>query len=233
MSTYSYPHTIENGAGERLTFVRRVQGSAGGDRLEVESTDDAGVNLSWIARGDARIGRAGTPEDRASANAWSSFDEALLVSISGEEAKAVTRRHPGLLFAGYVQDAQKEYAEARVTEAVVLGKDLPGPDDIGVQDAPYLNGLAEAIGETRRTILDHLRAGDVERGEQLLQVMDDLYSLLVTIDYPDAITGNLRRSTDVARSIMEKTRGDLSLALVQKRLGDALERHARDLHQDR
>jgi translin len=149
---------------------------------------------------------------------------------SVEEAKRATEDHPDLLYAGYVQDAQKEYAEARVTERVVLGGEVPGPDEIGVQDAPYLNGVAEAIGETRRTILDHLRKGDVARGEELLQVMDDLYSLLVTIDYPDAITGNLRRSTDVARSIMEKTRGDLSMALVQRGLRDALEQHARELH---
>lgn len=151
-------------------------------------------------------------------------------AASLEEALAATDDHPDLLYAGYVHDAQKEYAEARVTEAVVLGKELPKPEDLGVQDAPYLNGIAEAIGEVRRTILDLLRQGDVSRAEELLQTMDDLYSLLVTIDYPDAITGNLRRSTDVARSIMEKTRGDLTVALVQKGLRDALERHAEDLH---
>ena len=158
--------------------------------------------------------------------------EGLMESARGalEEARTATADHPALFFAGYVQDAQKEYAEARVTEAVVKGEDLPTPEELGVGDAPYLNGIAEAIGETRRTILDLLRGGDVGRGEELLGLMDDLYSLLVTIDYPDAITGNLRRSTDVARSIMERTRGDLSAALVQKGLSDALERHARELH---
>lgn len=147
-----------------------------------------------------------------------------------EQAREATGAYPDLFFAGYVQDAQKEYAEARITEVVVRGGDLPTPQDLGVEDAPYLNGLAEAIGELRRSILDLLRQGEVARGEELLSAMDDLYSLLVTIDYPDAITGNLRRSTDVARSIMERTRGDLSLTLVQKGLRDALEHHARDLH---
>lgn len=147
-----------------------------------------------------------------------------------DEADRATEEHPDVLYAGYVQDAQKEYAEARLTEAVILGKDLPPPEELGVGVAPYLNGMAEAIGEARRAILDLLRQGEVERGEELLRVMDDLYSLLVTIDYPDAITGNLRRSTDLARSIMEKTRGDLSLAIIQRGLRDALERHARDLH---
>lgn len=146
-----------------------------------------------------------------------------------DEASGATADHPDLFFAGYVQDAQKEYAEARVTEAVVTGKDIPTAEEVGVVDAPYLNGVAEAIGEARRTILDLLRQGEVDRGEELLQTMDDLYSLLVTIDYPDAITGNLRRSTDVARSIMERTRGDLSLAIVSRRTHDALERHAHDL----
>jgi translin len=129
-------------------------------------------------------------------------------------------------YAGYLQDAQKEYAEARITAALVAGEDVPGPDDLRVESAPYLNGMAEAIGEIRRHILDLLRAGDTARSEELLTAMEDMYAVLVAIDYPDAITMHLRRSTDVARGIMEKTRGDLSLSLVQKDLRDALERHA-------
>jgi len=147
-----------------------------------------------------------------------------------DEAEEATREHPDIFFAGYVQDAQKEYAEARITEAVVHGQELPSVEELRVEAAPYLNGMAEAIGEARRTILDLLRGGDVDRGERILRAMDDLYAVLVTIDYPDAITGNLRRSTDVARSIIEKTRGDLSVAIVQRGLRDALDRHARDLH---
>jgi translin len=147
-----------------------------------------------------------------------------------DEAGRASEEHPDIFFAGYVQDAQKEYAEARITEAVVHGRALPSPDELRVEAAPSHNGMAEAIGEARRTILDLLRGGDVEQGERILQAMDDLYAVLVTIDYPDAITGNLRRSTDVARSIIEKTRGDLSVAIVQRGLRDALDRHARDLH---
>jgi translin len=154
------------------------------------------------------------------------MDESREAVQGGTEA---CRDHPDVAFAGYLQDAQKEYSEARLTEAAVTGADLPGPDELGVQLAPYLNGLAETVGEIRRHILDLLRAGEVEESERLLGAMDDIYSLLVTIDYPDAITGNLRRSTDVARSIMEKTRGDLSLALVPRDLRDALDRHARDV----
>jgi translin len=139
------------------------------------------------------------------------------------------RDHPAVRFAGYLQDAQKEYAEANITLVVVTGGELPTPETLGVEDAPYLNGMAEAIGEARRRVLDILRTGAVDEGERLLGAMEDMYGVLVTIDYPDAITLNLRRSTDVARSLIEKTRGDLSIAFVQRDLHDALDRHTREL----
>lgn len=146
-----------------------------------------------------------------------------------DEGLEATADHPDLRHAGYLQDAEKEYAEARITEAVVTGGALPSPDALGLQDAPYLNGMAEAIGEVRRHILDLLRRGEVDRGERMLVEMEDMYYVLVSMDYPDAMTSNLRRSTDVARSLLEKTRGDLSVALVQRDLRDALDRHAKDI----
>lgn len=145
-----------------------------------------------------------------------------------DEGEAAVADHPDVRFAGFLHDAQKEYAEARMTEAVVAGHDLPGPDQLGVTLAAYLNGMAETVGEARRSVLDLLRRGEEARAEALLRSMDDLYDLLVTMDYPDAITGNLRRSTDVARGIIEKTRGDLSVSLVQRDLRNALERHAEE-----
>jgi translin len=147
-----------------------------------------------------------------------------------DEGERAAAEQPDVLFAGFIQDAQKEYAEARLTEAVVGGKDLPSQDELRVGMAPYLNGMAEAIGEARRAILDLLRHGEVQRSEGMLAAMEDMYYVLVSMDYPDAITGHLRRSTDVARSIMEKTRGDLTVSIVQRTLSEALERHARDLH---
>ncbi len=149
-----------------------------------------------------------------------------------DEGEAATEDHPDIRHAGFLHDAQKEYAEARLTKAVVFGRELPGADEVGVPPAPYLNGMAEAIGEARRTVLDLLRGGEPHRAEAILGAMDDMYAVLVTMDYPDAITGNLRRSTDVARSIIEKTRGDLSVSLVQRDLRDALERHAKELRSD-
>ena len=149
-----------------------------------------------------------------------------------DEGLAAVIDHPAVRYAGYLQDAQKEYAEANVTLALVRGDDLPGPQDVGVEDAPYLNGVAEAIGEGRRHVLDLLRARQVGEAERMLDALEDLYGVLVTIDYPDAITMNLRRSTDVARSLIEKTRGDLAIAFVQQDVRDALERHAERLRTD-
>jgi translin len=149
-------------------------------------------------------------------------------ALAGGKA-AVREEHPDVYFAGFLQDAQKEYAESRLTEAIVTGAGLPSREDLDVELAAYLNGMAESIGEGRRAILDLLRQGDTERGERILSAMEDMYHLLVSMDYPDAITGNLRRSTDVARSIIERTRGDLTVTLVQRKLEEALERHADQL----
>lgn len=136
---------------------------------------------------------------------------------------------PEVEYAGFLHDAQKEYAEARTTFALVDGQPLPLPEELGVTDVAYLNGLAETVGELRRNLLDGLRAGQLERSEELLGVMDDIYALLVAIDFPEGVTAGLRRSTDVARAIIERTRGDLTTALVQARLRDALETHRRSL----
>jgi translin len=140
---------------------------------------------------------------------------------------AAVADQPEVRYAGYLLDAEKEFAEARITYALVHRDPMPTPEDVAVGEAPYLNGMAEAIGEGRRHILDLLRMGDVERAELTLADLEDLYGVLVTMDYPDAITMNLRRSTDVARSLIEKTRGDLSIAFVQRDIQRALEEHAR------
>jgi translin len=119
---------------------------------------------------------------------------------------------------GAVRDAQKEYAEANITLAIVMGKPLPSPHELNIDTAAYLNGMAEAASEIRRYMLDSMRKGDLSRGEELLTVMDDIYSVLVTIDFPDAITGGLRRTTDMLRGVLERTRSDLTLAMQQKAL---------------
>jgi translin len=143
-------------------------------------------------------------------------------------AEATLAAHPDVYYAGFVQDAQKEYAEGLATRALVAGEPLPPPEDVGVGDAPYLNGLAEAVGELRRHLLDVLRAGDVARAGELFGAMEEIHALLADVDYPDALTGGLRRSTDVARAIIERTRSDLTLTVIQRDLADALRRRADD-----
>lgn len=123
-----------------------------------------------------------------------------------------------IYWAGYVQDAKKEFAEANLTLAIVESTPLPSPAELGVEDAAYLNAMAEAASELRRLILDLLRGEDLARAEHLLTVMDDIYSLLVTVDFPDAITGGLRRTTDQLRAVLERTRGDVTVTLNQRRL---------------
>ncbi len=132
--------------------------------------------------------------------------------------------HGDIYYAGFVHDAQKEFAEAHCTLAFIAGRPLPRPDDLGVMGAAYLNGLGETVGELRRHLLDRLRAGDIEHCEECLAVMGDIYDALVTMDYPEAVTAGLRRTCDAMRGILERTRGDFTAAFVQRRLEDRLRR---------
>ncbi len=130
--------------------------------------------------------------------------------------------YPSIYWAGYVQDAMKEVAEAAITHAIVADRPLPEPGDLGIEDAAYLNAMAEAASELRRQVLDRLRESNLERAEYLLGVMDDVYAALVTVDFPDAITGGLRRTTDALRAVLERTRGDVTMASTQGRVERAL-----------
>jgi translin len=140
-----------------------------------------------------------------------------------DEAAQALADSPGFVSAGFLRDAEKEYAEGSILLALVTGKQTPGPGELRVDSAAYLNGLGEAVGELRRYLLDSMRGGDLSRGEELLSAMDDIYNVLVTMDFPDAITGGLRRTTDMVRGVLERTRSDLTLAIrqaeLEKRIG--------------
>lgn len=138
--------------------------------------------------------------------------------------RAGLRDHPDLFHAGYTQDALKEFVEASATCALIQDQPLPTPEELGVGGATYLNGLAEVVGELRRRTLDILRHGYSQEAERLLGAMDDIYAVLVSMDYPDAITNGLRRQTDLARSIIEKTRGDITFSLRGEHLEQAIGR---------
>jgi translin len=159
------------------------------------------------------------------------MDEKLTEARSlAESLKGGLANHPDLFYAGYTQDALKEYVEANVTCALIQSQPLPTPDELGVEGSTYLNGLAEVVGELRRKTLDILRHGYSPEAERLLGIMDEIYSVLVTMDYPDAITNGLRRQTDLARGIIEKTRGDLTFSLRGEHLEQAIGRLSAQLN---
>ncbi|HEX2153113.1 MAG TPA: haloacid dehalogenase [Acidimicrobiia bacterium] len=169
---------------------------------------------------------------RSSANAiralhreeWEVADARIAEADSiRDEIMSGMGEQPAMIHAGFVSDAVKELAEAHLTRALFLGREVPGPDDLGIDPVPWLHGLGEAVGELRRRMLDKLRAGEVAEAEVLLTAMDDIVDQLAEIDYPDGMTHGLRRTTDVARSLTERSRADLTATVVQERLRVQLE----------
>jgi len=146
--------------------------------------------------------------------------EALMARAAALLAEMASdlQHHQDIYYAGFVQDAQKEYAEAASFAALAQHHPLPTVSELALGHAAYLNGLAEAVGELRRYVLDQLRRGNTDDCEAFLGYMDDIYALLITVDLPDAVTAGLRRTTDATRSILERTRGDLTTALSQAHL---------------
>ncbi|HYO89275.1 MAG TPA: hypothetical protein VER79_11540 [Candidatus Limnocylindrales bacterium] len=162
---------------------------------------------------------------------WAAAEDKLVaVRAAADDLRAVVAGYPDLYRTGYTQDALKEVVEAFATAAIIRDQPLPAPETLAVEGDTYLNGLAEAATELRRFILDILRREDggddhsVAEAERLLGWMDAIYDELVTFDFPDAITGDLRRRTDVVRGVLERTRGDLTTTLQGQRLQAALRR---------
>lgn len=154
-------------------------------------------------------------------------EAATFVARSGDavrRAQADLGPYPAVAHAGFLHDAEKEYAEAVLTRSLVAGSPLPSPAEVGVAVPAWLNGLAEAASELRRHLLDRLRRDETDRAEELLAAMDDVYESLLDVDLPDAVTGGLRRTTDALRAVLERTRSDVSTTLMQLRLRHALDR---------
>lgn len=145
------------------------------------------------------------------------------------EAQQAVAGFPQVAQAGFLNDAEKEMVEARLTAALIRGEPLLGPADLSVDPAAWMKGLAEAASELRRHLLDRLRAGELERGQELLGVMDDVYDALVVVDYPDALTNGLRRTLDALRAVLERTRGDVTTTVLQTRLQRTIEAAATSL----
>ena len=154
------------------------------------------------------------------------FNEARrLIDEAGErlsETRTIRTDNPEIYYAGFLSDARKEFAEANITLAVISDGEIPDADTLNMDPPAYLNGMAEVIGELRRYILDSLRRDDTGRCEELMELMDEIYGILVTVDFPEAVTGGLRHSTDAMRGVLERTRGDLTISLQQRRLEQRL-----------
>ncbi len=185
---------------------------------EKNAARDRALQLSrTLIRHCATAIRAAHREERAEA-----LEQLQAARRLKDELRQDLAAYPDLYHAGYTQDALKEFAEASIVYAVLGGESLPEPEALGVEAAAYLCGLGEAAGELRRRVLDILRHDRMPEAERLLEVMDEIYGLLVTVDFPDAITGNLRRTTDMVRGVVERTRGDLTTTFQQQELKAAL-----------
>jgi translin len=201
--------------------MEKLESIVNGIRAEFESKNaarDAALQRSrTLIRDCANAIRATHRGD------WGDAEE--LLAMAGEAASALVvdlEPYPDLYYAGYTQDALKEYVEAQVAHAFIRNGTLPTPGELGVQPAAYLKGLAEAASEMRRHALDLMRHNRLERAEEIMGIMDDVYSQLMTVDFPDAITEGLRRTTDMLRGVVERTRGDLTTAIRQEMMQHAL-----------
>ncbi len=193
------------------------------DRIRVSLTAKNAARDAALARSRELIRHSANAIRAAHRNEFDTADE--LLDAARELATQMVgdlAGYPDLYHAGYTQDALKELAEASITTALVRGDELPSPEQLGIEYAAYLNGLGEAAGELRRYALDALRRGDIATAEVMLTHMDEIYDNLIAVDFPDAITGGLRRTTDMVRGVLERTRGDLTVAARQQKLEEAL-----------
>jgi translin len=180
---------------------------------EDEAREKALRSCRQVIRHSSEAIRAVHRQEQDKAKALLDSAHELIRELNQDLAK-----HGRLLHSGFVHDAQKEFAEGYITLALIAGEGLPRPEALGVSSASYLDGLGESVGELRRYILDSLRRGDFSRCEELLTIMDEIYGILITMDFPELLAHGLRRTTDAIRGIIERTRGDLTVALRQKKL---------------
>ncbi|MGE3619957.1 MAG: haloacid dehalogenase [Acidimicrobiia bacterium] len=209
----------------RIPTDRRAELAAHVDALRA-TLDSAHAAREQALPACRRAIRAAGSSIRAVHRLDPSAASALAAEAEGalREAQHVLAPHPSVAHAGFLHDAEKEVVEARLTAALVSGEPLLSAGELMVDPTSWMKGLAEAASELRRHLLDRLREGDLERGEDLLAAMDEVYGALVTIDYPDALTGGLRRTLDALRAVLERSRGDVTTTALQSRLQRAIER---------
>jgi translin len=194
------------------------------ERIRADFTTRNDVRDEALRRTRELIRLCGTAIRASHRDEWDKARELLAQADAlAQRIRKALAPYPDLRHAGYTQDAMKELVEAHATMALVGGDPIPDPESLQVTNPAYLNGLCEAASELRRRSLDEMRRGDLSEAERLLEVMDEVYNVLNTFDFPNAITGGLRRRVDQLRGVLERTRGDLTSALRQERLIRALE----------
>jgi len=140
------------------------------------------------------------------------------------EMRAFLNARPGVASINVLGPAFQEYSEAEVLLAIVSGSDIPGPDELGVPPSDFLLGLADVVGELRRRALDALKSGRFREAEACLELMEEIYMELISLDEAQAILSELRRKCDIARRLIEATRGDISVEARRLSLEKALGR---------
>jgi translin len=193
------------------------------EEIRSEFEDKSAVRDTALQRSRTLIRYCANAIRAAHRGDWAAGEDLLTTaSQAARELVADLEDYPDLFYAGYTQDALKEYVEAQAVHAFIRDGSLPTPAELGVESPAYLKGLAEAASEMRRHALDLMRQNRLDRAEEMLTIMDEVYSQLMTVDFPDAITAGLRRTTDMLRGVVHRTRGDLTTALRQEMMRQAL-----------
>ncbi len=138
--------------------------------------------------------------------------------------KATAKDYPAIIYGGMFSAALQEYSEACIFVNLIEQAKFVTPREIDVPPVDYVLGLADVVGELRRLALDALREGNVEKGEQSLHIMDEIYVELEAMDEAYMLVSGLRRKNDVSRRIIEATRGDITQEVRRKALEDHIKR---------
>lgn len=138
--------------------------------------------------------------------------------------QALSEECPDIVYGGMFSAALQEYAEARIFNVLVKESRFVTPAEIKVPPTDYVLGLADVIGEYRRLALDNLREGEVKKGEECLEIMDQVFIQLLALDEAYMLVPGLRHKSDTARRIIEATRGDVTLEIRRKSLEDYLKK---------
>ena len=153
-------------------------------------------------------------------------DESEIVRKLKEEVwhlkSLLTNQYPDLLYSGFVQNAFQEYCESQIFRAIIHNKPIPSHKDLGMNPESYLMGMGDVVGELRREVLEALKNEDFKRAEEYLSIMEEIYEMLMRFNYPSGLVP-LKPKQDTARALIEKTRGELTMAIMTDKIAKKME----------